>query len=139
MKKRKKKIQRLQKIVELFEKYYEAKTQQRSAFKAQVCHLKKDEAIFVLDFKENSKLNVEQVQLGRSFYNQPQRTMFEVVMIFKNDEIKYFYWDFFSRCLNHNAFFVKEALSKIFKHEQFLKHNFKSITFWMVYEIDSSW
>jgi hypothetical protein len=128
----KEKIQRLQKIVELFEKHYEAKIRQHSAFKAQVCHLKKD-VIFVLDFKENLKLNVEQVQLGRSFYNQPQRTMFEVIMIFKdeNDEIKYFYWDFFSRCLNHNAFFVKEALSKIFKHEQFLKHNFKSIIFWM--------
>jgi hypothetical protein len=91
----KEKIRRLQKIVELFEKHYEAKTQQRSAFKAQGMSFKKDKAIFVLDFKENSKLNVEQVQLGRSFYNQPQRTMFEVVMIFKNDEIKYFYWDFF--------------------------------------------
>ena len=133
LKEDKEKIRRWQKIVDLFEKHYEAKNRQRSAFKAQVCHLKKGEVIFVLDFKENLKLNVEQVQLGRSFYNQPQRTMFEVVMIFKNDndEIKYFYWDFFSRCLNHNAFFVKKALSKIFKHDQFLKHNFHSITFWM--------
>jgi hypothetical protein len=84
----KEKIRRLQKIVELFEKHYEAKTQQRSAFKAQVCHLKKDEVIFVLDFKENLKLNVEQVQLGRYFYNQSQRTMFEVVMIFKMKMMK---------------------------------------------------
>jgi hypothetical protein len=93
----KEKIRKLQKIVKLFEKHYEAKTRQRSAFKAQVCHSKKDEVIFVLDFKENLKLNVEKVQLGRSFYNQSQRTMFEAVMIFKNenDEIKYFYWDFF--------------------------------------------
>jgi hypothetical protein len=59
--------------------------------------------------------------------------MFEAVMIFKNDQNQrnYFYFDVFSRCLNHNDLFVKEALSKIFRSENFKKQNVKSITFWM--------
>jgi hypothetical protein len=127
------KILRMKKIVEAFEIHYNSKNKQSETFKRQVKHLKKGEVIFVLDFKENLKLGLEQVQLGRSFYNQPQRTMFEAVMIFKNDqnEIKYFYFDVFSRCLNHNALFVKEALSKIFRSENFKNQNVKLITFWM--------
>jgi hypothetical protein len=59
-----------------------------------------------LDFKENLKLNVEQVQLGRSFYNQPQRTMFEVVMIFKNENDEIFLQQFVKILSTNFTFFI---------------------------------
>jgi len=106
---------------------------QREKFKKEEQDLKKGEVLLVMDFKENMSLKSAPEETGQDFYYKPQRSVFEVVAIFKgeNGKKKHHYFDFFSKCLSHNTHFVDRALKTLFIHPDFTQYNFQKASFWM--------
>lgn len=90
------------------------------------------ECIMVLDFKQNLTLDRGERELGYSFYNKPQRTLFTAALIRKlNSGYHVDYFDIFSDLLNHDSQFVISALELIFKSDQFQQYNIRNVNFWM--------
>lgn len=120
--------------IKLFNEHRALKSNQRNSFKEQFENLDDGEVLLVIDFKANIKLNIESPQVSKSFFNQPQRTLFGVAMAYKcptTHEISKFYYDIFSEFLSHNAFFVQSALQKVFRDPFFKKLNVKRVNIWM--------
>lgn len=119
--------------LKLYKDHQELVQHQRKSYKQQISDLLVDEAIIVMDFKENIKLQQSNEQIGKDFFNQPQRTLFGVALIYKDasGDIKKHFYDIFSKCLNHNSFFVMKALENVFNTNSFKEHKFKRIIFWM--------
>jgi hypothetical protein len=120
--------------VKLFNQHYKLKLTQREAFKKQVANLQPGTVILVIDFKANIKLNIESPQISKSFYNQPQRSLFGVSMAYfcpRLQKVCKFYFDIFSECLAHNAYFVKTALKAVFNDAFFKKLNVEQVNIWL--------
>jgi hypothetical protein len=83
----------------------------------------------VMDYKENVAINQNPEEVGTEYFRKPQRTIFGMVLIYKNEnnEINKIYFDFISECLKHNAYFVKYAFDKFLSHSEVQKINFNSI------------
>jgi hypothetical protein len=108
--------------LQLITKHRENKVAQRKAFLQQRENLKAGEFLLVMDFKANLKLIERQRQEGHDFYNKPQRTCFGAnIYYLKSDgekqRIAKHPYDFFSKCLNHDAHFVGSALDHIFSDQ----------------------
>ena len=127
-------IQVLVERVGLYNQHYNFKTKQRASFKQQVASLQAGSAALVIDFKANIKLNIESPQISKSFFNQPQRTLFGASLAYYcavDKCVKKFHFDIFSKCLAHNAFFVQTALKSIFADQFFKKLDIKQLYLWM--------
>lgn len=74
-------------------------------------NLKTGEAVIVMDFKENLRLNRAPEELGRDFYNAPQRGVFGIVVWYREGEdlVKQEV-DIVSECLNKDSQFVRESI-----------------------------
>jgi hypothetical protein len=119
--------------LEIVKKHRNNKDIQRKAFLKQRQSLQAGEFLLVMDFKANLQLMESQRQVGRDFYNKPQRTCFGANIYFLGPEgniVKHPY-DIFSKCLNHDAHFVGSALNLIFSDQWFKDQSFKSGIFWM--------
>ena len=94
--------------------------------------LKSGEVIIVMDFKENLRLNRGPDELGRDFYNAPQRAVFGFVVWFRRGEdlVKQEV-DIVSECLNKDSQFVREALDILRNDLQFWRQlNVNSVNIW---------
>ncbi|KAL6077309.1 hypothetical protein QOT17_002194 [Balamuthia mandrillaris] len=78
------KLQTLQEEYQYFLTHLEHVEQQKKSFKEQKNKLKgiDQEAILVMDFKENIKLGISRDEEGRNFYSQPQRTIFGATLLY---------------------------------------------------------
>ena len=120
--------------VKLFDEHMKLRCTQREAFKRCKAELSEGDVLLVIDFKANVRLNIESPQVSKSYYGQPQRTLFGVSMGYicpQSKIFRRFYYDIFSECLAHNAYFVKEALIKIFNDDLFKTINAKRVHVWM--------
>lgn len=82
----------------LYNHHYAFKNRQRGSFKQQVASLQSGTAVLVIDFKANIKLNIESPQISKSFFNQPQRTLFGASLAYYcsvDKCVKKFYFDIF--------------------------------------------
>src|ERR1700679_2635684 len=86
------------------------KNHQRFEFNYQIQNLKKHDVVINLDFKQNVKINEQSdVQINSEFYAPPQRSVFEIVLFFYNNETEQYqrcYFDFFFDCFKHDSLFV---------------------------------
>jgi hypothetical protein len=94
--------------------------------------LKTGEAVIVMDFKENLRLNRAPEELGRDFYNAPQRGVFGIVVWFRRGEdlVKQ-ELDIVSECLNKDSQFVRESLDILRNKMDFWQQlNIHSVNVW---------
>lgn len=108
---------------------------QRAKFKEQIKfkNFPASQAIMVLDFKQNILLNQDhKVEIGRDWYHTHQRSVFGVVLYYKEREkIKKHYFDIISNIMEHDSYFVIKAVGKVMKTKFFLSKKFEGYSFWM--------
>ncbi|KAL6067912.1 hypothetical protein QOT17_008598 [Balamuthia mandrillaris] len=82
------KLQTLQEEYQYFLTHLEHVEQQKKSFKEQKNKLQgiDQEAILVMDFKENIKLGISRDEEGCNFYSQPQRTIFGATLLYQEAE-----------------------------------------------------
>jgi len=121
----------------VYEQHASDKTCQRVTCNEQIRSLQPGQALAILDFKANLKVNQHHVQLNHEFYQQHSRSLLGLTLVLPNQVSKdlnihnYVYFDLLSDNLNHNAHFVITALKAVFEHEFFKSLNLNKITFWM--------
>lgn len=87
----------------------------------------------MIDFKENYKCWKSKEQDADSFRNGMSVTIFNATIFLSLDSktIQAHNWTFCSDNLTHDSFFVKEALSQLFRTQEFKRFDLKEISFWM--------
>jgi hypothetical protein len=108
------------------------KDSRREDFNTDKKNLKIGEALIVMDFKENLRLNRAPQELGRDFYNAPQRAVFGLVVWFRRGEdlVKQEV-DIVSECLNKDSQFVRESVDILRNDLEFWQQlNIKSVNVW---------
>jgi hypothetical protein len=85
-------------------RHKENKDAQRRAFKSEIDKLQDNQAILLMDFKENVKLGGSAREVSSIFYSSSSRTYFTILVILKGN--KHHYFDFVSEDLKHDASFV---------------------------------
>jgi len=112
-------------------------SRQHESLNQDIISLRDKEAVFVIDFKANLKVNQHRVQLNHEFYQQHSRSLLGVSVVLPNEVSKennihnIVYFDILSDNLSHNAHFVITALKSVFEHEFIQSLNLNKITFWM--------
>jgi hypothetical protein len=110
---------------------------QQESINQDIASLKDREALFVIDFKANLKVNQHRVQLNHEFYQQHSRSLLGVAVVLpdkvskENNIHNIVYIDILSDNLSHNAHFVITSLKSVFEHEFIQNLNLSKITFWM--------
>src|SRR5690606_26181882 len=115
----KKLCKKLQKRVELYLKHKKSAEHQQTSLLKQKDNLQDNQAIIIIDFSANIILNKDaNIDISREYYDNCQRTLFGVVMYWKEDgELKQHYFDIFSDYTTKNSYFVAKALDSIFNNE----------------------
>ena len=100
---------------------------QRKAFFESIEKLENNEAILLMDFKENIKLGGSQREVNRIYYSKSQRTILCIIVI-TNKGRQYF--DFVSEDLCHDAEFVEQSIIELISSPEFVQYNIKQVHFW---------
>ncbi len=122
---------------EVYSQHASDKDRQRNTCNNQIRSLELGEALAILDFKSNLKVNQHNVQLNHEFYQQHSRSLLGLTLVLPNQVCKdqgihnYVYFDFLSDNLNHNAHFVITALKTFLGHEFVKDLGLSKISFWM--------
>lgn len=121
-----------QAAVKKMEDHIEHSKGRRLAYKEDKRNLSSDEVLFVMDFKQNVKLNKGHLEVSMDFFNAPSRSYLTLVTFYKEGaKTKKKYWDFMSQCLTHDAQFVGDCIDQVLSQADFLKEgNRKSLIFW---------
>lgn len=94
---------------EVYSKHVSDKDRQRNSCNNQIQSLEQGEALAILDFKANLKVNQHHVQLNHEFYQQHSRSLLGLTLVLPDQVSKdlnihnYVYFDILSDNLNHNA------------------------------------
>jgi hypothetical protein len=113
------------------------KDRQRNTCNDQIRSLEPGQALAIIDFKANLKVNQHHVQLNHEFYQQHSRSLLGLTLILPDQVCtdlnihNYIYFDLLSDNLNHNAHFVITALKTVLEHEFVKNLGLSKITFWM--------
>jgi len=100
---------------------------QRKAFFESIEKLENNEAILLMDFKENIKLGGSQREVSRIFYTKSQRTVLCIIVITNKGR---HYFDFVSEDLCHDAEFVEQSIRELIYSPEFAQYNIKQVNFW---------
>jgi hypothetical protein len=121
----------------VYQQHIKDKTSQRTAIKTNMESLMPGEALAILDFKANMKVNQHNVQLNHEFYLQHSRSLLGVAIVLpkvvsqEKGIHNIVYFDLLSDNLNHNAHFVITGLKSVLEHEFIVNLNLKKLTVWM--------
>eukprot|EP01129_Flabellula_baltica_P011711 TRINITY_DN517_c0_g1_i5.p1 TRINITY_DN517_c0_g1~~TRINITY_DN517_c0_g1_i5.p1 ORF type:complete len:452 (-),score=42.56 TRINITY_DN517_c0_g1_i5:756-2111(-) len=129
----KKSLDDLRKILETTSRHHRDKNLQRECFNNILGLVDRTSAVLVMDFKENIQLNTGPNEIDREFYNRPQRSCWGAALCFFNTETNQretVYFDIFSKCLSHSAFFSIEALKHIFSLPDFQRLGIRKLSIW---------
>jgi hypothetical protein len=85
-----------------------------------------------MDFKENVPINQSPTEIGNEFFSKPQRTIFGMVLYYRNenDEVKKKFFDFVSECLAHWPEFVKKCFNYFLFYCSKWNIKFNSLSVW---------
>jgi hypothetical protein len=102
---------------------------QRACFHAEIYNIKSQQAILLIDFKENLKLGGSPNELNQDFYYKKNCSVLGMCLIYKdeNNQIKKEYKDYFSDILSHDGLFIIDCLHKLFSLDITSKFNHLSI------------
>lgn len=93
---------------------------QKNQYNQDVKDLKENDAILILDFKENIKVGGGPVETSQSFYDRTPVSILGFALVTKpNNKINYEYHDFLSEILSHDSLFAGECLIKLLNSERF--------------------
>jgi hypothetical protein len=116
----------------ILEQHKSLKNERIQQFKTDKQNLNDNEIIILMDFKENFRLNKGPRELGHNFFSQPQRSLFGMMIWYKeNVDIKSKNLDFFSEVLNKDSQYVKDCFTLLEDMEWFQLLQVKKIRFWM--------
>jgi hypothetical protein len=99
--------------------------QQRRGFSNLFNSLGKDEAIIIVDFKENLKLPISSREVSRNFYCRQQISILTFLLIWNDGTKKVFdHYTFASEVLNHDHLFIRDCLQEMVSKPTFPKFNY---------------
>ena len=125
-------LEKLKEKQKIFDVHTKRKDQQKINFDETKKNLKDTDVLFIMDFKENIKIGGGPIETGHDFFNKSQRTIFNITMYYKKNNILYHhYFDFISETLTHDSLFVIDCCNIVFCLDEFTKHNFNNCKFWI--------
>ena len=130
----KKMIQRAQTLLSNYQTHKSDSKHQQTKLKEKIKSLRRNSAIFMMDFKMNIKINESAThELGHDFYKNTQRSCFGVVMYYMSPhgKVKHHYFDFFSKYTAHTSYSAICGLKQVFAQKWVKKLDLKSVTFMM--------
>lgn len=114
------------KVIKNHKKFQE---HQKNQYDKDVNDLKQDDAIIVLDFKENIKVGGGPIETSQCFYDKTPVSVLGFALITKKDNIvNYEYHDFLSEILSHDSLFAGECLINLLKSDRC--KNIKNLKIW---------
>ena len=119
--------------LELFNFHRELKKTQNLEFKKQTENCKSGEAIIVMDFKENLRIGVGPVEIGKQFFQKTQVTVLGYVLFVGQPDgtVLKHHVDVLSYDLSHDSYFTGKALSHALDEMRKLTRvPVKLISFW---------
>jgi hypothetical protein len=126
-KKQQKEYKKLQQYEFAINSHKENNNTQRNSFFNSIKELKNQEAILLMDFKENVKLGGSPREVSKIFYTKSQRTIFCICVITANE---HHYFDFISEDLTHDSEFVSRAIRYLISTNEFKKLLIENVSFW---------
>lgn len=103
------------------------KDHQKEQYEKDLENLKENDAIIIVDFKENFKVGGGPTEANRLYYSKTPVSVLGFALITKNsNKVTYEYYDFLSEILSHDSLFAGECLIKLLNLERFNTiHNLK--------------
>ena len=111
----------------LYRNHLENAKAQRNALKTDIQIIKDNQAIVILDFKQNIKLGGSPEELSRDYYHT---TSINYLTIFVKTLNFGIFFDFTSMELTKDSYFVIECFKMLFEHPQFKNFNIDNIIVW---------
>jgi hypothetical protein len=109
-----------------------ANTKTKEEFEKHIQQLNNDNAILMIDFKENITIGCGPRELGQSWYSRERRSVFGIALLRRNPDGNLSKWHFnvISECLAHDAIFVKLALIALFETEVWKQQKISHLSIW---------
>lgn len=114
-------------LVMIYTNHIQNAQSQRSELKNHIRDLKENEAIIILDFKQNIKLGGSPEEVSRDFYHP---TSINYLSFFVKSKDSGFFFDFTSMELSKDAYFVIECFRLLFENENFKSLKIKTLIVW---------
>ena len=111
----------------LYKNHKENAFMQRMAMKYDIENLKTNQAVIILDFKQNIKLGGSPEEKSREFY---QKTNINYLSIFVKTKQTGVFFDFTSLELAKDAYFVIECFDILFRYDKFKELGISEIIIW---------
>jgi len=91
-----------------------------------------NDAVLVMDFKENMSIGVGPREIGQSWFSKEKRSVLGFVLFQKDHEgiLTKRFFCFISECLAHDAIYVKSALNSLFALDIWEKLCIQQLSIW---------
>jgi hypothetical protein len=114
-------------LIILYRNHLQNASRQRNSLKLDLINIKIDQAILIMDFKQNIKLGNSPEQVAYDYFHP---TSINYLSIFVKNIKESIFFDFTSMELNKDSYFVIECFNLLFEHEEFKKMGIKDIVIW---------
>lgn len=116
--------QKIKDDISAIQNHKKFKDHQKEQYEKDLAELKDNDAIIIVDFKENFKVGGGPTEANRLYYCKTPVSVLGFALVTKNlNKINYEYYDFLSEILSHDSLFAGDCLIKLLKLERFKEIN----------------